>query len=263
MNYLGDWAQAVLQEPQLGTGHATKQAEPLLKGKTDFVIVTYADMPLLRGETFKRLVETQRLNPGPFSLLTVFADDPRGFGRIVRNADGTVNLSAPTPRTPDGKPDFSGIWITGKPLCPNPDPVTYTGAFNNLSAGAYDVQVYYFDTNGRKVIVQWGRITVPAQPALPVTAASGTAAGATRTVAVGSPVSVNGHSVIVFGTERNGTIKRTGSMLTVTPGVYTHPGVTSLQAVEKPRCCRTREVFGAKPTVTAQSSEWTIHWMRK
>jgi bifunctional UDP-N-acetylglucosamine pyrophosphorylase/glucosamine-1-phosphate N-acetyltransferase len=89
-NYLGDSADCVLQEPQLGTGHAAMQAESLLNGKTDLVIVTYADMPLLRGETFKRLVETQRLNPGPFSLLTVIADDPRGFGRIVRKPDGTV-----------------------------------------------------------------------------------------------------------------------------------------------------------------------------
>jgi bifunctional UDP-N-acetylglucosamine pyrophosphorylase/glucosamine-1-phosphate N-acetyltransferase len=89
--YLGDSADCVLQEPQLGTGHAAMQAEPLLKGKTDYVIVTYADMPLLRGETFQRLVETQRLNPGPLSLLTVIADDPRGFGRIVRRSDGTVD----------------------------------------------------------------------------------------------------------------------------------------------------------------------------
>jgi bifunctional UDP-N-acetylglucosamine pyrophosphorylase / glucosamine-1-phosphate N-acetyltransferase len=89
--YLGDTAECVLQEPQLGTGHAAMQAEALLKGKTDYVIVTYADMPLLRGETFQRLVETQRLNAGPFSLLTVIADDPRGFGRIVRNAAGTVD----------------------------------------------------------------------------------------------------------------------------------------------------------------------------
>ena len=88
--YLGDSAQTVLQEPQLGTGHAAMQAESLLKDTTDMVIVTYADMPLLRGETFKQLVETQRLNPGPFSLLTVTADDPRGFGRIVRKPDGTV-----------------------------------------------------------------------------------------------------------------------------------------------------------------------------
>ena len=89
-NYLGDAAECVLQEPQLGTAHATMQAEPNLKGKTDLILVTYADMPLLRGETFQRLVEAQRLNPGPFSLLTVIADDPRGFGRIVRKADGTV-----------------------------------------------------------------------------------------------------------------------------------------------------------------------------
>ena len=89
-NYLGDSAQTVLQEPQLGTGHAAMQAESLLRGRTDYVIVTYADMPLLRGETFQRLVETQRLNPGPISLLTVIAEDPRGFGRIVRKADGTV-----------------------------------------------------------------------------------------------------------------------------------------------------------------------------
>src|SRR5512139_2191243 len=89
-NYLGDSADCVLQEPQLGTGHAAMQAEPLLKDKTDLVIVTYADMPLLRGETFRQLVETQRLNPGPLTLLTVIADDPRGFGRIVRKPDGTV-----------------------------------------------------------------------------------------------------------------------------------------------------------------------------
>ncbi|MGE5375309.1 MAG: bifunctional UDP-N-acetylglucosamine diphosphorylase/glucosamine-1-phosphate N-acetyltransferase GlmU [Bacteroidota bacterium] len=88
--YLGESADCVLQEPQLGTGHAAMQAESLLRGKTDLVIVTYADMPLLRGETFQQLVETQRLNPGPLTLLTVIADDPRGFGRIVRNADGTV-----------------------------------------------------------------------------------------------------------------------------------------------------------------------------
>lgn len=91
IKYLGESAQTVLQEPQLGTGHAAMQAESLLKGKTDYVIVTYADMPLLRGETFKRLVETQRLNTGPFSLLTVVADDPRGFGRIVRKTNGTVS----------------------------------------------------------------------------------------------------------------------------------------------------------------------------
>jgi bifunctional UDP-N-acetylglucosamine pyrophosphorylase/glucosamine-1-phosphate N-acetyltransferase len=62
----------------------------VLEGKSDYVIVTYADMPLLRGQVFQQLVETQKKNSGPISMLTVVAEDPRGFGRIVRNDDGTV-----------------------------------------------------------------------------------------------------------------------------------------------------------------------------
>lgn len=90
-NFVGETADCVRQEPQLGTAHAALQAESLLKGKSDYVIVVYADMPLLRGETLKNLVETQLDNPGPFSMLTVIADDPRGFGRIVRNPNGKVD----------------------------------------------------------------------------------------------------------------------------------------------------------------------------
>ncbi len=90
VKFLGDSAETVLQEPQLGTGHAVMQAEALLKGKTDLVVVCYADMPLLRGETLLKLVETQNKNSGPMSMLTVIADDPRGFGRVIRKPDGTV-----------------------------------------------------------------------------------------------------------------------------------------------------------------------------
>lgn len=90
MDFVGDAGECVLQEPQLGTGHAAMQAIPVLEGKSEYVIVTYADMPLLRGEVFQELVETQKKNSGPISMLTVIADDPRGFGRIVRKDDGTV-----------------------------------------------------------------------------------------------------------------------------------------------------------------------------
>lgn len=75
----------------MGTGHAVMAAENLLRGRSDLVVVCYADMPLLRGETLQKLVETQKQNKGPMSLLTVVADDPRGFGRIVRGRDGTVS----------------------------------------------------------------------------------------------------------------------------------------------------------------------------
>jgi bifunctional UDP-N-acetylglucosamine pyrophosphorylase/glucosamine-1-phosphate N-acetyltransferase len=87
---LGDSARTVVQEPQLGTAHAVMQVESVLSGKTDLVVVCYSDMPLLRGETLIKLVEAQKGSPGPFSLLTVTADDPRGFGRVLRKADGSV-----------------------------------------------------------------------------------------------------------------------------------------------------------------------------
>ncbi len=87
---VGETAVCILQEPQLGTAHAVVQAESALKGRTDQVTVTYADMPLLRAETLLRLVQTQAANRGPMSLLTVKAADPRGFGRIVRGPDGAV-----------------------------------------------------------------------------------------------------------------------------------------------------------------------------
>jgi bifunctional UDP-N-acetylglucosamine pyrophosphorylase/glucosamine-1-phosphate N-acetyltransferase len=88
---LGDSARCVVQEKQLGTGHAVMQAEAALKDQPGLIVVTYADMPLLRGDTLKKLIETQQTNTGPMSLATVIAADPRGFGRVIRRTDGTVD----------------------------------------------------------------------------------------------------------------------------------------------------------------------------
>lgn len=89
-DFLGEAADCILQDPLLGTGHAVLQAEARLRGVSDLVLVTYADMPLLRPETLARLVEAQSQSPGPLTMLTVIAPDPRGFGRVVRAPNGRV-----------------------------------------------------------------------------------------------------------------------------------------------------------------------------
>jgi bifunctional UDP-N-acetylglucosamine pyrophosphorylase / glucosamine-1-phosphate N-acetyltransferase len=87
---VGEAARFVIQQPQLGTAHAVMTAEQLLEDEADFLIVTTADMPLIRPETLKQLSEAQLSNSGPITMLTGFADDPRGFGRIIRTDDGSV-----------------------------------------------------------------------------------------------------------------------------------------------------------------------------
>ncbi len=87
---VGDRAAFALQEQQLGTGHAVRMAEPLLRGGTDYVLVISADMPLFRPQTLFQLVEIGQANPGPVTLLTVVQDDSHGFGRILRNPEGKV-----------------------------------------------------------------------------------------------------------------------------------------------------------------------------
>ncbi|NMC79053.1 MAG: bifunctional UDP-N-acetylglucosamine diphosphorylase/glucosamine-1-phosphate N-acetyltransferase GlmU [Chloroflexi bacterium] len=88
---VGKAARFVVQEQRLGTAHAVLAAESLLAGKTDLVLVTSADMPLLTAETFQELVTAQRRSTGPITMLTVVSPNPRGFGRVVRRQeDGAV-----------------------------------------------------------------------------------------------------------------------------------------------------------------------------
>jgi bifunctional UDP-N-acetylglucosamine pyrophosphorylase / glucosamine-1-phosphate N-acetyltransferase len=87
---LGSDVEFVLQAQQLGTGHAVMQAAPLLRGKSDLVLVTYADMPLITSQTLQTLVQIHQTHAGPITMATLLAEDPRGFGRIVRGPEGQV-----------------------------------------------------------------------------------------------------------------------------------------------------------------------------
>ena len=76
----------VLQAEQLGTGHAVQQAMKHARGNGD-VLILYGDVPLVRPESLKKLVEAAR---DGVAVMSTEVEDPTGYGRIVRAANGSV-----------------------------------------------------------------------------------------------------------------------------------------------------------------------------
>jgi bifunctional UDP-N-acetylglucosamine pyrophosphorylase/glucosamine-1-phosphate N-acetyltransferase len=76
----------VMQDKQLGTGHAVAQALSALTAET--VLILYGDVPLIEVDTLKRLLE--QVTPKQLGLLTVDLPDPTGYGRIVRDEHNQV-----------------------------------------------------------------------------------------------------------------------------------------------------------------------------
>lgn len=87
---VGDRGRFAVQAEQLGTAHALQSARPLVEGQCDLVLVITADMPLIKTETMQQIIAAQRENSGPITMLTVEYDDPRGFGRVLRDPSGNV-----------------------------------------------------------------------------------------------------------------------------------------------------------------------------
>jgi bifunctional UDP-N-acetylglucosamine pyrophosphorylase/glucosamine-1-phosphate N-acetyltransferase len=81
---------AVEQTEQLGTGHAMRQTEEVLKDFSGDVLVLHADVPLLRAETLQRLVDVHRRSGAVATLLTAMMEQPGRLGRVVRQPNGQV-----------------------------------------------------------------------------------------------------------------------------------------------------------------------------
>ncbi len=81
-------ASFVLQEPQLGTGHAVQQALPQLEDDS-LTLILYGDVPLIQPATLRRMLTPA---PNTLTLLTIDLENPAGYGRIVR--DGSDNVSS-------------------------------------------------------------------------------------------------------------------------------------------------------------------------
>jgi UDP-N-acetylglucosamine diphosphorylase/glucosamine-1-phosphate N-acetyltransferase len=80
----------VLQEPQLGTGHAVAQAEAVLADFLGDVLILYGDVPLVQPDTLRALWETHQRQQATLTVLTALLDNPTGYGRIVRDSAGRI-----------------------------------------------------------------------------------------------------------------------------------------------------------------------------
>jgi bifunctional UDP-N-acetylglucosamine pyrophosphorylase/glucosamine-1-phosphate N-acetyltransferase len=85
----GQKVGTVVQDPQLGTAHALLQAEPALRGATGTVVLLYGDVPLLEHDTLRGLIDHHRSTGAALTALTASVDRPKGYGRIIRDRDGS------------------------------------------------------------------------------------------------------------------------------------------------------------------------------
>ncbi|MBU9710162.1 bifunctional UDP-N-acetylglucosamine diphosphorylase/glucosamine-1-phosphate N-acetyltransferase GlmU [Evansella tamaricis] len=87
---LGQEVSYVLQENQLGTGHAVIQAESILSEEEGTTVVLCGDTPLLTKDTINALIEEHEGVQAKATVLTAISDDPTGYGRIIRSNEGNV-----------------------------------------------------------------------------------------------------------------------------------------------------------------------------
>ncbi|WP_167577823.1 sugar phosphate nucleotidyltransferase [Ammoniphilus sp. YIM 78166] len=89
--HLGERVGYVEQAVQLGTAHAVRQAEFMLKGKQGATLVLTGDTPLIKKNTMERLLQVQQSSQSAGVVLTAVQENPTGYGRILRDrATGSV-----------------------------------------------------------------------------------------------------------------------------------------------------------------------------
>ncbi|WP_306714602.1 bifunctional UDP-N-acetylglucosamine diphosphorylase/glucosamine-1-phosphate N-acetyltransferase GlmU [Burkholderia dolosa] len=147
--------QFAVQTEQLGTGHAVRQALPLLDPAHP-TLVLYGDVPLTRASTLRRLADAAR--DGRYGILTVTLDDPTGYGRIVRDGSGFVTRIV---EQKDASPDELRIAEinTGIVVTPTAQLSMWLGALKNDNA-----QREYYLTDVVELAIEAGFDVVTTQP---------------------------------------------------------------------------------------------------
>ena len=139
-------ARAVLQSPQLGTGHAVSMALPYLADFDGEVVILCGDTPLITSDTIKEFVNYHREIKSDLTVMSAEFENPTNYGRIIRNSDGSLNSIVEekdaTPEQKAVKEINAGIyclnWAKIKP------------AFSELKSNNAQGEYYLTD------IVKWG-----------------------------------------------------------------------------------------------------------
>lgn len=141
----------VTQAPQLGTGHAVQVAWDAAAPGAPHVLILAGDMPLVRTESLRRLLARQSAEGNAVTVLSAELEDPAGYGRVIRDADGAfvkiVEEKDATPAERAVREVNSGIYVFEKgPL---------HAALGRLRAD--NAQKEYYLTDTLAILSQGGR----------------------------------------------------------------------------------------------------------
>lgn len=142
-----DSAKAILQSPQLGTGHAVSMACPYLENYEGLVLILCGDTPLIKEDTLKKFVEFHNSKKSDLTVMSTIFDNPTNYGRIVRENDNTlkciVEEKDATPEQKSIKEVNAGIYCLNWGKIKN--------AFSQLKTNNAQGEYYLTD------IIQWGK----------------------------------------------------------------------------------------------------------
>jgi bifunctional UDP-N-acetylglucosamine pyrophosphorylase / glucosamine-1-phosphate N-acetyltransferase len=110
----------VMQEKQLGTGHAVLCAKHMFQGFNGDILILSGDVPLITENTLKRLVSHHRAQGAAVTLLTASLEDPTGYGRILRDGKqqiiGTVEEKDASEMQKQIREVNAGIYVAAAPF---------------------------------------------------------------------------------------------------------------------------------------------------
>jgi len=145
----------IAQTEQRGTGHAVRMALDEI-AQAELVLILYGDTPLVRAETLQRLLDAARHNG--FALLTAVADNPFGYGRIVRDAAGEMTAIVEEKDASDAERAIREI-NTGMMAVKSEYLARYLPQLQDDNAAG---EFYLTDVIALHVAAGWRVVTVPA-----------------------------------------------------------------------------------------------------